>query len=121
MGLPWDKEERQEAINSRKEFFHPNEKPHEDKNGIKRESLPHPWPKVSYHIKYITCEGKMSVVYAYRFRILHHLMHFPNQEASKNLSIPYFLLQSLKEMSLKVKKGKNELLAQHGIIKLIVS
>jgi hypothetical protein len=26
MGLPWDKEERQEAINLKKSFFHPNEK-----------------------------------------------------------------------------------------------
>jgi hypothetical protein len=59
MGLPWDKEERQEAINAKKTFFHPNEKPHEEKNGIKRESLPHPWPEVAYHIiKYITCEVK---------------------------------------------------------------
>jgi hypothetical protein len=37
------------------------------------------------------------------------------------LSIPYFLLQSLKEMSLKVQKGKHEFLAHHGLIKLIVS
>jgi hypothetical protein len=59
MGLPWDKEERQEAITAKKAFFLPNEKPDEDKNGIKRETLPHPWPEVAYHIiKYITCEGK---------------------------------------------------------------
>jgi hypothetical protein len=121
MGLPWDKEERQEAINAKKTFFHPNEKPQEDKNGIKRESLPHPWPEVAYHIiKYVTCEGRMSVVYAYHFRLLHQLRHFPNQEPDKSLSLPYFLLQSLKEMSTKVKKGKQEFLAHHGLIKLIV-
>jgi hypothetical protein len=71
MGLPWDKEERQEATNAKKLFFHPNERPQEDKNGIKREILPHPWPEVAYHIiKYVTCEGRMSVVYAYHFRLL---------------------------------------------------
>jgi hypothetical protein len=43
LGIPWDKEERQEAINAKKTFFLHNEKPDEDKNGIKRESLPHPW------------------------------------------------------------------------------
>jgi hypothetical protein len=42
--FPWDKEERQEAINAKKEFFLPNEKPNEEKNGIKREILPHPCP-----------------------------------------------------------------------------
>jgi len=72
MSLPWDKEERQKAIIAKKTFFLPNEKLDEDKNGIKRESLPHPWPEVAYHIiKYITCEGMMSVVYAYHFRLFH--------------------------------------------------
>jgi hypothetical protein len=44
MGLPWDKEERQEVINAKNAFFLPNEKFDEDKNGIKRERLPHPCP-----------------------------------------------------------------------------
>ena len=72
MGIPLDKEDRKEAINAKNAFFLPNEKTHEYKNDIKWEILPHPWPKVAYHIiKYITCEGRMSVVYAYHFRILH--------------------------------------------------
>jgi len=55
-----------------KSFFLHNEKLDEEKNGIKREILPHPWKEVAYHIiKYITCEGRMSVVYAYHFRMLH--------------------------------------------------
>jgi hypothetical protein len=49
VGLPWDKEERQEAINAKKAFFLPNEKHDEDKNGIKRESLPHPWLEVVHN------------------------------------------------------------------------
>jgi hypothetical protein len=107
LGIPWDKEERQEVVNSKKAFFLHNEKPDEDKNGIKRERLPNPGKEVSYHIiKYITCEGRMSVVYSYHFILLHQLRHLPNQELLMNLSIPYFLLQSLKEMSLKVQRGK---------------
>jgi hypothetical protein len=39
LGIPWDKEERKESINANKEFFLPNEKPDEDKNGIKRKSF----------------------------------------------------------------------------------
>jgi hypothetical protein len=94
----------------------------EDKNGIKREILPHPWLEVAYHIiKYITCEGKMSVIHAYHFRLLHWLRHIPNNEPQQSLSIPYFLLQSLKEMSLKVYKGKHEFVAHRGLIKSIFS
>jgi hypothetical protein len=105
LGLPWDKEERKESINAKKAFFLPNEKPDEDKNDIKREILPHPWPEVAYHIiKYITCEGRMSVVYAYHFILLHQLRHLPNQEAHQNLSIPYFLLHcDLKTRTLALK------------------
>jgi hypothetical protein len=47
MGLPWDKEERKEDTNAKKLFFHPNERPQEEKNGIKREiplTLGQKWP-----------------------------------------------------------------------------
>jgi hypothetical protein len=33
MGLPWDKEERQEATNAKKLFFHKNERPKKTKMG----------------------------------------------------------------------------------------
>jgi hypothetical protein len=33
LGIPWEKEERQEAINAKKTFFLHNEKPDEDKKG----------------------------------------------------------------------------------------
>jgi hypothetical protein len=119
---PWDKKERQEAINAKKALFLPNENLDEEKNDIKRESLPQPWLEVAYHIiKCITCEGNMCVVYSYHLRLLHQLRHLPNQEAHQNLSICYFLLQSLMEMSLKVQKEKNYFLAHHGLIKLIIS
>jgi len=43
MGISWNKEGRQESVTTKKLLFLPNEKPNEDKNGIKRETLPHPW------------------------------------------------------------------------------
>jgi len=46
----------------------------EDKNGVRRASLPYPWNEISYHlIKYISCEGRYSVVYGYYFRLLEEL------------------------------------------------
>jgi len=63
----------------------------------------------------------MSVVYAYHFILLHQLRHLPNQETQQKLIIPYFLLQSLKYMSLKVHRGKQEFLAHHGLIKMKIS
>jgi hypothetical protein len=122
MGFPWDKEERHEATNAKKLFFHKNEKPQEGKNGIKRESLLQPWLEVAYHIiKYITCEGRMSMVYDYHFGILHRLRHCYSKEPTNSLILPYFLLQSLKEMGTKVKRGKHEFLAHHRLIKKTIS
>jgi hypothetical protein len=93
--FPWVslgiKRRDKESINVKKAFFLPNEKPHEEKNGIKREILPHPCLNVAYHIiKYIT--GRVSMVYSYHFKILNHLKYLLNHEPHKNLSIPYFLL-----------------------------
>jgi hypothetical protein len=69
----------------------------EDKNGIKREIIPQPWPEVAYHIiKYISYEGRMSVVYAYHFILLDQLRYLSHQQPEKSLNIPYFFLQSLK-------------------------
>jgi len=92
-----------------------------DKNGVKREFLLELWPKVAYHfIRYITCDGRLSLVYAYNFIFLHHLIHLFHQNPKQNLSIPFFLLQSMGEMRTKVKRGKNESLEHHGLIKLVV-
>jgi hypothetical protein len=66
MGYPWarwDKEERQEASDSKKVFFISYEEHVQDKNRLKRESLHHPWPGVAYHfLKYITYEGRLKVI-----------------------------------------------------------
>ena len=97
MGLPWDKEEIQEATNAKKLFFLKHENPLEYKNGIKMEIIPQPWLEVAYHIiQYICYEGRMSGIYAYHFRCLHHLRNLSHQQPEESLNIPYFFLQSLK-------------------------
>ena len=58
---------------------------------------------------------------SYDFRLLHQLTSMYHQQLKKNLSIPYFLLQTLREMSAKVQRGKKEALTNHGILKLIIS
>lgn len=72
LGFRWGNDDIIEAIKIKVNFFLPKEKPIEDKNGVRREILPYPWDEVAYHIlKYISCEGRLSVVYAYHFRLLY--------------------------------------------------
>lgn len=104
-----------------KTFFLPEEHPKEDKNGVRRTSLPPLWSEVIYKImKYITCEGRFSIIYGYHFRLLCELRHGIDLPLAKKLSIPYFLLQSLIECGKKLNKGVPDQLAHHGLIKLLV-
>jgi len=83
------------------------------------ESLQYPWDEVGYHIlKYIYCEGRLCVVYGYQFRFLHDLRFRARVPINQRMNVPYFLLQSIIDMSEKVKEGKHKLLAHHGLIKL---
>ena len=76
LGLPWSKDEKPIGHVAKKNFFQNNEHPVEDKNGIRRASIPYPWDEVSYQIiKYISCEGRYNIVYGYHFRILHELRY----------------------------------------------
>jgi len=71
LGLPWRKEDKDNNTLAKKKFFLEGEEEMEDKNGVRRESIPYPWNEVSYHlIKYISCEGRYSVVFGYHFRFL---------------------------------------------------
>ena len=71
LGLPWSKDEKPIGQTAKKKLFQDNETPVEDKNGIRRASVPYPWDEVSYQvIKYISCEGRHNIVYGYHFRIL---------------------------------------------------
>ena len=71
-------------------------------------------------MKYITCEGRFSIVYGYNFRLLTELRHHMDLPSEKKLSIPYFLLQSMAEYSTKLREGTQDQLSHHGLIKLLV-
>lgn len=120
-GQPWDKDDR--ALNNRAKtsFFRSYEKSESNRNGVKRESLPDEWGEVAYHImKYLTCEGRLSIVYAYHLRMLYQIRNLSYQKPQQRISIPHLLLHSLKEMCIRVKKGKLDAVAHHCLIKLIV-
>lgn len=121
MGVLWDKEERKLGQKAKKEFFPPEEQFSEDKNGVRRTSLLPLWSEVSLQImKYITCEGRFSVVYGYHFQLLTELRHQMDLPAKDKLSIPYFLLQSMAECAIKLREGTSDQVAHHGLIKLLV-
>lgn len=121
LGLPQSKEEKPLGQVAKKTFFQVDEHPAEDKNGVRRTSLPHPWGEVSYQImKYISCEGRFNIVYGYHFRLLHELRYGMDLHAARKLSLPYFILHSLIECGNKLNAGFPDQLAHHGIIKLLV-
>ena len=81
-----------------------------------------PLDEVAFHImKFISCEGRLSVVYGYHFRLLNDLRFQGEIPLEKRLSIPHFLLNSITDMRNKVRQRKYQHLAHHGIIKLIVN
>ena len=91
--LPWSKEETYLGQVAKKTFFQSGEDPVEDKNGVRRTSLPPPWNVVSCQImKYITCEGRFNIIYGYHFRLLHELRYGMDLPPVRKLSLPYFLL-----------------------------
>ena len=103
LGVPWRKEDNGDSQGAKKKFLLEGEEPIEDKNGLRRANLPYPWNEVSYHlIKYISCEGRYSVVYGYHFRLLEELTFGAETPPHHRLNIPYFLLQSLIDTSIKV-------------------
>lgn len=121
LGLPWSKEGRSLGQVAKKSFFLPEEHPVEDKNRVRRTSLPPFWSEVSYQImKYITCEGRFSIIYGYHFRLLCELSHGIDLPPPKKLSIPYFLLQSLIECGTNLNEGIQDQVAHHGLIKLLL-
>ena len=69
------------------------------KKGVPRSWLIHPWDEVAHVIqKFITCEGRFSVMYLYHIKLMQHL------RGDCEINIPYFLLQSLSKTSKVLKK-----------------
>jgi len=110
--LSWSKDEKQIGKYAKKNFFQPNEHPVEEKNDIRKTSIPYPWDEVSYQIiKYISYEGRYNIVYGYHFRLLHELRYGMDTPTPQKLNIPYFLLQSLIDSDIKLKAGGLDQLA----------
>jgi hypothetical protein len=69
--------------------------------------------------RYITCEGRFSLVYIYHIRLLMHI------NGDYPLNLPYFLLKSLSKMSKRVQThpatAKGSLFHQVFINTLVVS
>ena len=121
LGIPWRKEDKGDSQVAKRKFFLEGEEPTEDKNGVRRDSLPYPWSEVGYQLlQYIPCEGIYSFVYGYHFRILEELRYGVETPVHQRLSIPYFLLQSIIDSSNKVKEGNSQQLAHHGLIRILI-
>ena len=88
------------------------------KKGIPRSWLIHPWDEIVYIIqKFVTCEGRFSIIYLYHIKLLQHL------KGECEVNIPYFLLQSLTKMAKAVQgrsKDKVTSLFHCGLIKMII-
>lgn len=91
LGVQQRKEEKASNTLTKTNFFTKYEKPIEDKNLVRRDNLSYPWDEVAYHIlKFISCEGRLSVVYGYQFKMLHELIFQPRFPIAERLSVPYF-------------------------------
>ena len=60
------------------------------------------------------------MVYGYHFRILEEFRFGVETPLHKRLIIPYFLLQSFIDSSIKVKEGNSQQLAHHGLIRILI-
>ena len=88
------------------------------KKGVPRSWLVHPWDEMVYIIqKFITCEGRYSIVYLYHIKLLLHL------KGQRIINLPYFLLQSLNKMSKTIQKHKgneDRSLYHNGLVKILI-
>lgn len=65
-GQRWDRDDRALNLRENNNFFKPQEQYEENRNGVKRESFPENWGNIAFYImKYLTCEGRLSMVYAF--------------------------------------------------------
>lgn len=121
LGAKWVKE-RIPSTATKNNLFLLGEEYIEDKNGVIRKSLPYPCDEFSFHImKFVSCEGRLSMVYENDFRLLNELRFQGELPLGHRLSVPHFLLNSITDMSHKVRQRKYQHLAHHGLIKLIVN
>lgn len=79
LGIKCNREDMDTSSNTKNNFFRSIKRPLEYKNGVRREILPYPWDEVTFNIlRYISCEGRLSVVYVYHFSLFHELRYEAN-------------------------------------------
>lgn len=59
-------------------------------------------------------------MYAYHFRLLHEMFFKEELPTLLKLGVPHLLLQSIFEMTQKLREGKHKHISNDGLIKLIV-
>jgi hypothetical protein len=86
--------------------------------GIKRSWLKNEWNEVLKMVqRYITYEGRFSIILLYHMRFLFHLF------GDKIMNLPFFLLKSLRKMSSRVQashKRNKHIVFHQGLIKLLI-
>jgi hypothetical protein len=87
-------------------------------SGVPRIWLKDPWKDLAFLIqKFITCEGRFSLIFLYHIKLLMHL------KGEKPLNIPYYFLNILTKMAKSIQrqtKNVERSLYHHGLIKLVV-
>ena len=86
--------------------------------GIPVHALKEEWASLLLVIqKFVTCEGRFRSMYMYHARVLMNFLE------NQTLNLPYFLLLSLKKMSITVQKHIGNIephLYHHGLIKILI-
>lgn len=121
LGIQWSKEDKVVSDTTMNNFFIQRENLVEDKNVLRREILPYSLDEVAYIIlKYISCEGRLIILYSYHFRLLHEIRFKEKLPSTHRLSVPHFLLQFIIEMNQKVREGNHQHISYHELIKMII-
>jgi len=86
--------------------------------GIHVHALKEEWASLLLVIqKFITCEGRFGSMYMYHARLMMNFLE------GQTLNLPYFLLLSLKKMSITVQKCIGNIephLYHHGLVKILI-
>ena len=88
------------------------------KRGIPVSALEEKWTSLLSIIhKFITCEGQFGSMYMYHIRLLMNFLE------NQTINLPYFLLNSLKKMSITIQKNLDDIephLYHHGLVKILI-
>jgi hypothetical protein len=117
-----DKDDKVWSQESKNKFILSYETMEDTSQGVKTTIFPTPWDEFFLHIiKYITCEGRHSLMLAYHFMSRVKLRYFSYLKPKYTLSIPNFLLHHMKEMLFKVQRGNRVAMTHCELVKIINS